>query len=376
MSIESAPIRVLTAGNCAAVLGLLAAPEGGQPVQAHPVCSAEEVIARLAEPAPDLILVDVDCRDLGALQLCRILKELPETMLLPVIAVGRSVRRRLEAVAAGADDFVTQQVPPAMFRARVAALIRASAARRKLGAAQLVAQVEQREKLRQMFRRYLSPRVADRILGDAELRDSMLARPDLRARAVVMFADMRGFTSISEQLSPDEVVRLLNEYFSLLTEIAFRHDGTVFHMAGDGLMVGFGVPLEQLDRSVRALATAREMLQGFAELARSWRERYGVEAGLGIGVNEGEVVAGNVGGPAFMHYTIIGDAVNVASRLSQRARAGEVLFSRAVKRSLEESGFDVDALELPPFTVRGRSSPIDIYCLPLPARLELGLAAG
>ena len=140
------------------------------------------------------------------------------------------------------------------------------------------------------------------------------------------------------------MVTLLNEFFALLTEITFEYDGTVFNMAGDGLMVGFGVPIEQADGSARAIAAARRMLDRFAVLAEQWRERYGVETGLGIGINVGEVIAGNVGSAAYMNYTIIGDTVNVASRLGQRARAGEMLFSDAVKHSLDEHGVSIGAL--------------------------------
>src|SRR6185295_4790158 len=186
----------------------------------------------------------------------------------------------------------------------------------------------------------------------------------------VMFADLRGFTTLTERLAPQQVVPLLNEYFSLLTDITFQHDGTVFHMAGDCLMVGFGVPLEQQDSPERAVLTAREMLERFAELAESWRDRHHIETGLGIGINEGDVVAGNVGSDSYMNYTIIGDTVNVASRLCQRARAGEMLFSQSLKRSLERRGFDIEAMALPPMTLRGRSSPIDIYCVPLETRLD------
>jgi class 3 adenylate cyclase len=187
----------------------------------------------------------------------------------------------------------------------------------------------------------------------------------------VLFADMRGFTGISERLTPQEVVPLLNEYFSLLTEVTFQHDGTVFHMAGDCLMVGFGVPLEQSDGPERAVRTAQEMLVRFGALAQRWKARHEIETGLGIGINEGDVIAGNVGSALYMNYTIIGDTVNVASRLAQRARAGEVLFSRAVKRSLDARGFDTGALELPPITLRGRTTPIDIYCVPREKRLTL-----
>jgi adenylate cyclase len=172
---------------------------------------------------------------------------------------------------------------------------------------------------------------------------------------------MRGFTSISEKLMAAEVVPLLNQYFRLLTDIAFEYEGTVFNMAGDCLMVGFGVPFEQPDATVRAYHTAMKMLASFDELVGEWRGRYGIKAGLGIGVNSGEVIAGNVGSPHFMSYTIIGDAVNVAARLSQRARAGELLFSQKVKAALDAAGENCSAVPLEPSSLRGRSETIDIF---------------
>jgi adenylate cyclase len=251
-------------------------------------------------------------------------------------------------------------------------LVRAGTLRRKTAAAQLEAEIRRREEvLRETFRRYVSPKVADKILEDAQLRDTLLATADARAHAVVLFADLRGFTSISEQLEPHHVVPLLNEYFSLLTEITFRHEGTVFHMAGDCLMLGFGVPLAQPDSAQRAVQAAREMLTSFTALAQSWRERYQVEAGLGIGINEGDVVAGNIGSSSYMNYTIIGDTVNIAARLCQRARAGEMLFSSSLKRSLDAHGMDIGATPLPPLQLRGRSHPIDIFCVPLQSRVQL-----
>ena len=370
---------VLTAGDCAPALALLARYPSEFRTTVQPLASADEAFARFDELTPDLLLVDADAAAPSGLTLCRILKEHPVTMLLPVIAMSRSPKRRIEAFAAGADDFVARTSSPEVFRARVESLVRAGAGRRKQAAAHLAAEVERGEHVRRTFRRYLSPRIADKILSDGQLRDSILAAADVRTRAVVLFADMRGFTAISERLTPQEVVLLLNEYFSLLTEITFQHDGTVFHMAGDCLMVGFGVPLEQADGPERAVRTAQEMLVRFGGLAQTWKARHDIETGLGIGINEGDVIAGNVGSSLYMNYTIIGDTVNVASRLSQRARAGEVLFSRAVKRSLDARGLDTGALELPPITLRGRTSPIDIYCVPREKRLtlhqEIGLPA-
>jgi adenylate cyclase len=259
-------------------------------------------------------------------------------------------------------------------KAHIEALVRAGTVRRKTAAAQLEAEIRRREEvLRQTFRRYVSPKVADKILEDPQLRTTLLSSADARAHVVVLFADLRGFTSISEQLAPHRVVPLLNEYFSLLTEITFRHEGTVFHMAGDCLMLAFGVPLEQADSAQRAVRAAREMLSSFSELARSWKRQHQVDAGLGIGINEGDVVAGNIGSSSYMSYTIIGDTVNIAARLCQRARAGEILFSGALKRSLDAHGMDIGATALPPLQLRGRSNPIDIFCVPLETRIQLSV---
>ena len=110
----------------------------------------------------------------------------------------------------------------------------------------------------------------------------------------------------------------------------------------------------------------------FNELAEQWRARYGIETGLGIGINEGEVVAGNIGSDLYMNYTLIGDTVNVAARLSQRARAGEVLFSNSLKLALDADGSsDMPLLALPPLTLRGRTCPVDIFCVPTEKRIEL-----
>lgn len=194
----------------------------------------------------------------------------------------------------------------------------------------------------------------------------------IRTHAAVMFADMRGFTGVAERLAPGQVFELLNEFFTELTAIAQRHEGTVFNIAGDCLMVGFGVPKPQPDGSTRALRAARDMLAAFDRMAEQWRTRFGIDTGLGIGINEGEVVAGNVGSDRYRTYTLIGDTVNIAARLSQRARAGEVLFSYALKITLDPHEADeVPLMALPPLVLRGRSNPIDIFCVPTENRLTI-----
>lgn len=332
--------------------------------------SAADARERVGAEDIGLILIDAAAAEL--LEFCRELKNDPATVFLPVIALGDSQEQRLAAYSAGVDDFMSRIVHCDELVLRAEALVKLSRLRHMRTADQLAEEVERREEIRETFRRYVSPKLADKILSDAELNLGQLERPNRRTWATVMFADMRGFTGIAERLEPDAVVPLLNDYFALLTEVTFRHEGTVFNMAGDCLMVGFGVPLEQSDGAGRALAAGREMLARFQRLAGEWKLTHGIDTGIGIGINAGEVIAGNVGSPAYMSYTIIGDAVNVASRLSQRARAGEILVSGTVKRSLDELGAGAELMALPPFPLRGRCTSIDIFCLPLAQRLQIG----
>ncbi len=343
-------------------------------IEVAEIISAEQIITSISHRIPDLVVVDVVGEMNGLVQVCSILKANPATVFVPIVALARSAKSRLAAFEAGVDDFLLHHVRREEFLVRVRCLLRSSSARRQLAADQLAEEVKRREAIRSAFRRYISPKLADQILANPDLRDTVFGRSQVRTQAAIMFADMRGFTSLAERLKPTEVVELLNEFFALLTEITFRHDGTVFSMAGDSLMVGFGVPVEQLDGAMRAIRAARDMLDEFAELAERWKERYEVETGLGIGINLGEVIAGNIGSATYMNYTIIGDAVNVASRLGQRARAGEMLFSDTIKASLDEQGFGVEALPLPSLILRGRTNPIDIFCIPSPVRVDFRAA--
>ncbi len=189
-----------------------------------------------------------------------------------------------------------------------------------------------------------------------------------RVSGTVLFADMRGFTAVAERLSPSEVVPLLNAYFSMLSTVTADHGGTVFHIAGDGLMAGFGLPSPADDASGRAVSAARGMIAGFGRLATDWKARLGLDTGIGIGINAGDVIVGDVGAPERPSYTLIGDTVNVAARLVQRARAGEALLSRSVRQSLDPAASGI--VELPPLVLRGRVRPVEIFCMAAGERLD------
>jgi adenylate cyclase len=203
-------------------------------------------------------------------------------------------------------------------------------------------------------------------------------RPVRTARVTVLFADLRGYTGIAERLPAVQVVPLLEEFFRTLASATETYGGTVFHMAGDGMMAGFGLN-GGLGVGVReALAAGHAMLRGFAPVASRWRSQLSIDAGIGVGLHEGEVAVGVLGPPRHKTATLVGDTVNVAARLCSRARAGEVLFSCTVAAALKSStatpGDAVGAtpfLQLPQFELRGRRGPIDIWCVPAAQRLAL-----
>jgi adenylate cyclase len=195
------------------------------------------------------------------------------------------------------------------------------------------------------------------------------------AQVTVLFADLRGYTGMVERLPAARVVPLLEEFFAALGGAADQFGGKVYHMAGDGIMAGFGVNSERSGGAAEALAAGHAMLQEFAPLADRWRRELSVDAGIGIGLHLGEVAFGVLGPHRRKTTTLVGDTVNVAARLCSRARAGEVLFSCTVASALsitgETQGGASSFLQLPQFELRGRRGPIDIWCVPAVERLAL-----
>ncbi len=179
-----------------------------------------------------------------------------------------------------------------------------------------------------------------------------------RASVSVLFADVVAFTPLAETRPAEEVVALLNELFSVLTEVVFRHGGTVDKFIGDCIMAVWGAPVAQEDHAARALAAAEDMMRFLETANESFREKYGASIELGIGINSGEVLVGNIGSDKRMEYTVIGDTVNVAARLEAIARPNQVLVAEATRVLV------ADAFELQPLGERaltGRSATTKVY---------------
>ncbi len=196
-------------------------------------------------------------------------------------------------------------------------------------------------------------------------------------RLTVLFADLRGYTGLAERLAPALIVPLLDEFIKVLARATRDTGGRVFHMAGDGMMAGFGGDNGQ-DGAREALAAGHDMLQQFGVVAARWRRELDIETGIGIGLHLGEVAIGTLGPPGHKTTTLVGDTVNVAARLCGRARAGEVLLSCAVASALDIGDGEreiyvgpIPVLHLPQFELRGRTEPLDIWCVPAMNRIAM-----
>jgi len=197
--------------------------------------------------------------------------------------------------------------------------------------------------------------------------------------ATVLFVDLRGYTTLSERLPAEQIVPLLQEFFRVLLCACASHGGRIYHIAGDGLMAGFGVGHPHHGGTSAALAAAREMLDQFAPIALRWHASLSMASGIGIGIHTGRVALLTIGERTERDAaTLIGDTVNIAARLCERARAGEVLFSDTVAEVMGNDWLagDSGADELPRFMrlprvrLRGRTAPLDIWCMPSARRQE------
>jgi adenylate cyclase len=219
---------------------------------------------------------------------------------------------------------------------------------------QMAKSLREKEQMKLAFVRYVAREVVEEILKNPE----QIALTGARREVSVLFCDIRGFTPLSERLSAEDVVALLNEFYTLMIDTVFRQGGTLDKFLGDAVMAVFGAPISREDHSLRAIHTALAMQAGIEELSKKRVQEGKDPIAVGIGVSAGEAVAGSVGTENRMEYTVIGDRVNLAARLEANASPGQILISQWTYERVDKL---VNARSLGYFKVKGKEEEVEVY---------------
>lgn len=218
-----------------------------------------------------------------------------------------------------------------------------------------IAEIKRRKQIVGVFKQYMAPQIVDEI---SKKKDFKVELGGERRHIAVLFVDIRGFTTMSEVLKPEEVVEILNEYLSLTTQSIFNNKGTLDKFVGDATMAVFNAPLDLDDYIYRAVKTAWDMKAGSEALAEKFEKRFGRSVAFGIGVNCGDAVVGNIGCEFRMDYTAIGDTVNTAARLESNAKRGQILISQEVYDNVKDRVEVTPVGEIP---LKGKEKGVFIY---------------
>lgn len=359
--------RILVVDDTAANLRVVEAMLG--PLGTYEIVTAasgQEALEKLATHPPDLVLSDIVMPGMSGYDLCRKIREDPATRFLPVVMVTASGdQERVQAIEAGADDFMQKPYNQLELRSRVASLIRLkqyhdTIERQKVELeewgrtleARVNEQVEELEKVARL-RRFLSPQIAELVVSQGG--ETLLEGH--RREITVCFSDLRGFSTFSETAEPEEALAVLRAYHGALGGLVFRHEGTLEHFAGDGVMVFFNDPIEVPDPVHRAVRMAVAMRDRMAELCREWSKR-GYELGYGAGIHIGYATLGRIGFEGRYDYGAIGPVTSLAFRLSAEAKDGQILLSQRAFAAVEDV---VEAEPMGELTVKGFSRPVATY---------------
>ncbi|MBI1736844.1 MAG: response regulator [Candidatus Rokubacteria bacterium] len=294
-------------------------------------------LEQVSAERPDLVLLDVMMPDMNGYDVCRKIRQDPETAVLPVVMVTAldAGEERVKGLEAGADDFVTKPIHQAELLARVRSLLRVKHLYDQIGEmnrtleGRVAAQVAELERLGRL-KRFFSPQLAEAIVaGGAE--DPLKTH---RREITVVFLDLRGFTAFAETAEPEEVMGVLREYHAGMGELILAHEGTLERFTGDGMMVFFNDPVPVPDAAERAIRMAVAMRDRVHDLRQRW-VRQGFDLALGVGIAQGYATIGAIGFEGRWDYGAIGTVTNLAARLCGEAGGGQVLVSSRVAGAAE-----------------------------------------
>ncbi|HTC21805.1 MAG TPA: adenylate/guanylate cyclase domain-containing protein, partial [bacterium] len=219
---------------------------------------------------------------------------------------------------------------------------------------EMIQGLREKERVTNILGKYISPEVAKKVLSAGE----GVALKGERRECVVMFTDIRGFTAMSENASPEKIVGDLNEYFTLMVDVVIKYEGTLDKFIGDAIMAVWGAPVPFEDKELRGIKAALEMQDVLGQFNKARIDKKLSPLTMGIGLNSGVVVSGNLGSDKRTDYTVIGEEVNLASRLCSKAAPGQVLISEGMYRKLKGL---VEVRQLEPIALKGFSEPVKVF---------------
>jgi adenylate cyclase len=327
----------------------------------------EEALAVARSFVPDLVLLDVMMPKMNGFDACRLLKSDPTLPFMAVILVTAKADTRdvVAGLEAGADEYLTKPVDQAALVARVRSVLRLKALHDQTVAqaadlakwnrtleqrvGEQVAEIESISRLK----RFLPPQIARLVVasGHENLLDSH------RRAVAVLICDMRGFSAFSELAEPEEVMLVLREYHKTLGVLTDKYEATVERFTGDGLLVVFNDPVPCADPPLRAVHMAVEMRDEVTKLSQKWG-RSGHDLGFGIGIAYGYATLGTIGYEGRLQYSVTGKVANLAARLCDEAKNGQILIDIGV-RSAAEMHADIEFTE--ELTLKGFSRPVKAF---------------
>jgi adenylate cyclase len=264
----------------------------------------------------------------------------------------------VRCIEMGAEDYLPKPFDPVLLRARVNGCL----SKKRLRDLERKYLQERHQRVRELFARFVPEAVVDDVL---ERADEDLRLGGERCTATVMFCDLRGFTAFSEVRSPELVIDVLNRYLSAMSDVILDHGGTLIGFLGDGIVAVFGAPIEQPDHADRAVSAAREMTGAALDSFNGWLRAAGIGEGfrMGVGLNSGDLMAGNVGSERRLEYTVIGDVVNTASRLEAMTKhlPHMVLMADSTRTTLTREVRDL--LETAAREIPGRRAPVRCWSI-------------
>ncbi|MFK8042794.1 adenylate/guanylate cyclase domain-containing protein [Congregibacter sp.] len=293
--------------------------------------SGEEALEMLSNADVDVVLLDRMMPGMDGREVLRRIKAEPKLRATPVIMISgeQDMQGIIECIEAGADDYLFKPFNPVLLQARIKAGIERKQwhDREQLYRDQL----ERNERfIRATFGRYLSDDIVTEIL---ERPEGLELGGDLR-EVTIMMSDIRGFTTMSEQLPPDRVVSMLNRYLGAMTDIILEYGGTIDEFLGDAILAVFGAPRRHDDDPDRAARCALAMQAAMEEINSANRKDGLPELAMGIALNTGNVIAGNIGSERRSKYGFVGHAMNVTSRIEDVAQRGEILIAESTRQAL------------------------------------------